>query len=98
MDFQASVLRISTSTVPWRRSEGAVIFTTHMLIAHHMIYVAALGGKPLVAKAREERPEPPRRRDPAQCNRSDPPAELFRVEMTDAGTDNQPAEKQFCSG
>src|SRR5882724_5577801 len=39
MGFQASVLRMSTSTVPWRRSEGAVILTTHMLIAYYMIYV-----------------------------------------------------------
>src|SRR6266550_9079830 len=42
MGFHASVLRMSTSTVPWRRSEGAVMVTTHVLIAHHMIYVVGL--------------------------------------------------------
>lgn len=31
---------MSTSTVPWRRSDGFVTVTTHVLIAHHMIYAS----------------------------------------------------------
>src|SRR6266850_6427977 len=45
MGFHASVLRMSTSTVPWRRSEGVATLTTHVLIAHQMIYAGWMGRK-----------------------------------------------------
>src|SRR5438093_12574030 len=45
MGFHASVLRMSTSTVPWSRSEAVATVTTHLLIAHHMIYTLPGNGK-----------------------------------------------------
>src|SRR4051794_33268565 len=48
MGFHASVLRTSTSTVPWRRSEGVATMTTHVLIAHHMICAPAQNARRLL--------------------------------------------------